>query len=147
MVEMVTLRDIAEQVGVSASAVSLVLNDRDRGRIRADVAERIREVAAELGYVPNLFARGLKTRQSLTIVVLDGRPNDPGVWVDWVVPDEAGGVRTATERLFAAGHRRIGFCNVADAIFVARKLRRTGYETVLRKAGLTIDPALVVEAA
>lgn len=70
---MVTLRDIAEQVGVSVSAVSLVLNDRGGGRVRADVAQRIREVAAELGYIPNLLARGLKTRQSLTVGLISDR--------------------------------------------------------------------------
>ncbi|MFF0344776.1 LacI family DNA-binding transcriptional regulator [Kribbella sp. NPDC004875] len=223
---MVTLRDIAEQAGVSVSSVSLVLNDRDRGRIRADVAERIRELAAELGYVPNLLARGLKTKQSLTIglvsdgvasipfatemlagaqlaaaddgfllmlidtvghpevegpatrallqrniealivaaefhrdvdvplvpnslpaVVLDGRPKDPGSRADWVVPDEVGGARAATERLIAAGHRRVAFCNVADPMFVARVLRRTGYEKAMRAAGLAVDEALIVEAA
>jgi LacI family transcriptional regulator len=73
MVFMVTLRDIAEQVGVSVSAVSLVLNDRGGGRVRADVAQRIREVAAELGYIPNLLARGLKTRQSLTVGLISDR--------------------------------------------------------------------------
>jgi LacI family transcriptional regulator len=226
MAEMVTLRDIAEQVGVSVSAVSLVLNDRARGRIRADVAVRIRAVADELGYVPNLLARGLKTRQSLTIglvsdgvasipfagqmlagaqlaaaeqdyllmlidtvghpevegpatrallqrniealiiaaefhrdvelplvpnslpiVVLDGRPKDPHAVADWVVPDEVGGARAATERLLAAGHRRIAFCGIADASFVARELRRTGYEKALEAYGVGLDPSLIVEAA
>lgn len=223
---MVTLRDIAEQVGVSVSAVSLVLNDRGGGRVRADVAQRIREVAAELGYIPNLLARGLKTRQSLTVglisdrvasipfagqmlagaqvaaaeeeyllmlidtagdprlegpavrallqrniegliiaaefhrdveipllphsipaVVLDGRPKDPSARVDWVVPDEVGGAYTATRHLVEAGHRRIAFCNVADSMFVARKLRRDGYEKALIEAGLEVDTALIVEAA
>ena len=223
---MVTLRDIAEQVGVSVSAVSLVLNDRARGRIRADVATQIREVAAELGYVPNLLARGLKTRQSLTIglvtdgaasipfagqmlagaqlaaaeqeyllmlidtvghpevegpatrallqrniealiiaaefhrdvelplvpnslpiVVLDGRPKDRRAGADWVVPDEVGGAQAATERLLAAGHRRIAFCNIADPVFVARELRRTGYEKALAAYGVGVDPGLIVEAA
>ncbi|GAA3085007.1 LacI family DNA-binding transcriptional regulator [Kribbella aluminosa] len=223
---MVTLRDIAEQVGVSVSSVSLVLNERGRGRVRPEVAAEIRRVAAELGYVPNLLARGLKTKQSLTIglisdgvasipfagqmlagaqlaaadegfllmlidtvghpeveapaarallqrniealvvaaefhrdvelplvpnalpiVVLDGRPKDPGARADWVVPDEVGGARTATERLIAAGHHRIAFCNVTDPVFVARELRRTGYEKALREAGIDVDPALVVEAA
>ncbi|WP_253182739.1 LacI family DNA-binding transcriptional regulator [Arthrobacter sp. SW1] len=70
---LVTLRDIANEVGVSVSAVSLVLNDRGEGRVNANVAERIRAVADELGYVPNLLARGLKTKQSLTIGLLSDR--------------------------------------------------------------------------
>ncbi|MEE9097802.1 LacI family DNA-binding transcriptional regulator [Pseudarthrobacter phenanthrenivorans] len=67
---LVTLRDIAKEVGVSISAVSLVLNDRGDGRVNAEAAARIRAVAEELGYVPNLLARGLKTKQSLTIGLL-----------------------------------------------------------------------------
>ncbi|MFF2028846.1 LacI family DNA-binding transcriptional regulator [Arthrobacter sp. NPDC058192] len=70
---MLTMRDIATHVGVSVSTVSLVLNDRDGGRVRADVAQRIRQVADELGYVPNLLARGLKTRQTRTIGLLSDR--------------------------------------------------------------------------
>jgi LacI family transcriptional regulator len=64
---MLTMRDIATHVGVSVSTVSLVLNDRDRGRVKPGIAMRIRDVADELGYVPNQLARSLKTRQSHTI--------------------------------------------------------------------------------
>ncbi|UNX53744.1 LacI family DNA-binding transcriptional regulator [Georgenia sp. TF02-10] len=64
---MLTMKDIAEELGVSVSTVSLVLNDRDRGRVRQDIADRVRARAEELGYVPNLLARGLKTRRSRTI--------------------------------------------------------------------------------
>ncbi|UFU06358.1 LacI family DNA-binding transcriptional regulator [Ruania halotolerans] len=75
---MLTLRDIADQVGVSPSAVSLVLNDRDSGRVNSAVAERIRAVAAELGYVPNMLARGLRTKQSQTLGLLaDGLASSP----------------------------------------------------------------------
>lgn len=90
----------------------------------------------ELPLVPN----------SLPIVVLDGRPEDPLAGADWVVPDEVGGAQAATELLLAAGHRRIAFCNIADSMFVARELRRTGYEKALRAYGVDVDPALIVEA-
>lgn len=75
---LVTLRDIANEVGVSISAVSLVLNDRGDGRVNPASAARIRAVADDLGYVPNLLARGLKTKQSLTIGLLaDGVASTP----------------------------------------------------------------------
>jgi LacI family transcriptional regulator len=64
---MLTLKDIAEHIGVSISTVSLVLNDRDAGRVKPDVAERIRSTAATMGYVPNQLARSLKTRQTHTL--------------------------------------------------------------------------------
>ncbi|TQJ34656.1 LacI family DNA-binding transcriptional regulator [Arthrobacter sp. SLBN-122] len=75
---LVTLKDIAKEVGVSISAVSLVLNDRGDGRVNPEASARIRAVADDLGYVPNLLARSLKTKQSLTIGLLsDGVASTP----------------------------------------------------------------------
>jgi len=67
---MLTMKDIAAHVGVSVSSVSLVLSGRGEGRVNASVAERIKSVADELGYVPNQLARSLKTKQSRTIGVV-----------------------------------------------------------------------------
>ncbi|NDL59877.1 substrate-binding domain-containing protein [Phytoactinopolyspora mesophila] len=64
---MATLKDVAAAAGVSVATVSLVLNGRDAGRVKATVSERVRQAAAELGYAPNLLARSLKTRQTHTI--------------------------------------------------------------------------------
>ncbi|MBO9706362.1 MAG: substrate-binding domain-containing protein, partial [Arthrobacter sp.] len=83
----------------------------------------------------------------LPVVVLDGTPGPEERAADWVVPDEAGGAAAATRHLLEAGHRRIAMCNLADERYVARRLRREGYETALRAAGLTPDPELHVEAA
>ena len=46
----VTIQEIAEASGVSRGTVDRVLNCR--GRVKADVAERVRQVARDLGYVP-----------------------------------------------------------------------------------------------
>ncbi|MGX5770349.1 LacI family DNA-binding transcriptional regulator [Microbacterium trichothecenolyticum] len=67
---MITLKDLAAAVGVSPSAVSLVLNDRHHGRVNAKTAERIRHAADDMGYIPNQLARGLKTKRTHTIGVL-----------------------------------------------------------------------------
>ena len=53
---MVTMKQIANRAGVSISTVSLVLNNRDIGRVSPDVAERVRDIAAELGYLTNRLA-------------------------------------------------------------------------------------------
>ena len=53
-----------------------------------------------------------------------------------VVPDERTGGRRATERLLAAGHRRIGFINL-DPDIPAAVGRLTGYHEVLQEAGIT----------
>mgnify|MGYP001033345697 CR=1 FL=1 len=75
---MVTLKDLAAVVGVSSSAVSLVLNDRHHGRINSATAELIRETADRLGYVPNGLARSLRTGRTHTIGVLsDGVASVP----------------------------------------------------------------------
>lgn len=46
----VTIRQIAEAVGISRGTVDRALNNR--GRINPELAEKIRQVADELGYVP-----------------------------------------------------------------------------------------------
>ncbi|WP_018143840.1 LacI family DNA-binding transcriptional regulator [Alloscardovia criceti] len=58
---MTTMKDISTLVGVSVSTVSLVLNNRDAGRVNADTAAQIRQVAQDLGYKPNQMARSLRT--------------------------------------------------------------------------------------
>lgn len=65
-----TLRSVARAAGVHASTVSRALNDGTRHLVAADVAERIREVAAELGYRSNPLAASLRTRRSRTVGVL-----------------------------------------------------------------------------
>lgn len=65
----VTMQQIADLVGVSRGTVDRALNNR--GRIRPEVAEKIREVAKELGYHPNIAAKALSTaRQPLKIGVI-----------------------------------------------------------------------------
>ncbi len=61
------LKDIAEKVGVSTALVSYVLNNKKEGRIKKSVAERIKEVAAELNYRTNQIAKSLKTNKTFTI--------------------------------------------------------------------------------
>jgi DNA-binding LacI/PurR family transcriptional regulator len=68
---MVTLKNIAENTGVSIGTVSAVLNKK-RGGIRVGEATRLRvmEVARKLNYKPNTIARGLRTGRSYLIGVL-----------------------------------------------------------------------------
>ncbi|WP_284292892.1 LacI family DNA-binding transcriptional regulator [Luteimicrobium album] len=56
-----TQADVARQAGVSVSIVSAVINDRQYGNIRVSDAtrQRVRKAVQELGYAPNLAARGL----------------------------------------------------------------------------------------
>jgi len=73
VVHRVTLRDIANQVGVHTSTVSRVLNSGQRSKVSDNLAERVAAVAKELGYRPNPLAYGLKTNRtgSIGVVVPD----------------------------------------------------------------------------
>ncbi|WP_229661825.1 LacI family DNA-binding transcriptional regulator [Phycicoccus endophyticus] len=90
------MKDIAAELGVSVSTVSLVLNNRDQGRVNSAVAQRIRDRAEELGYVPNLLARGLKTKRSHTLGLLADRV----ATVPFAGPMLAGAQRAAWEEGF-----------------------------------------------
>jgi LacI family transcriptional regulator len=65
----VTLRDVANRVGVSAMTVSRALSPKAH-LVNSETARRCREVASEMGYIPNLMARGLRGEQLQTIVML-----------------------------------------------------------------------------
>ena len=69
-----TLEDVARKAGVSKSTVSRVVNGDPR--VRAAVAERIREAVAELGYVPNQAARRLVTRRNNAVAVVVTEPQN-----------------------------------------------------------------------
>lgn len=64
MAKRITLADIAARTGLSASTVSMVLNNRPGSRIPEATAQRVREIAQELGYAPDRTARGLRTGRS-----------------------------------------------------------------------------------
>jgi DNA-binding LacI/PurR family transcriptional regulator len=71
----VTTRDVAARAGVSQPTVSLVLSRSAHARVAPETRERVLKAAAELGYRPNVLARGLVQRRSyaLGIVVPDIR--------------------------------------------------------------------------
>lgn len=71
----VTIKDIAKVANVSHTTVSRAL--RGHPAIAPQTAARIREIADELGYVPNTAARGLKTSRSGILGVIVRRIVDP----------------------------------------------------------------------
>jgi DNA-binding LacI/PurR family transcriptional regulator len=67
----VTLKVLAQHLGLSPAAVSLVINDSPAAQsIPARTQDRIRAAARELGYRPNQLARSLRSRRSNTVAVL-----------------------------------------------------------------------------
>ncbi|MDD3787898.1 MAG: LacI family DNA-binding transcriptional regulator [Petrimonas sp.] len=66
--ERVSLKMIANELGVSIATVSLVLNGKNKnGRVSQGMSQKIIDKAAELNYVPNNFAKSLKMGRSKTI--------------------------------------------------------------------------------
>src|SRR5579863_3049626 len=67
----VTLKAVAEHVGLTPGTVSAVLNDSPSARsIPQDTKNRIHAAAKELDYRPNFFARTLRNKRTYTIGVI-----------------------------------------------------------------------------
>ncbi|MFW0785922.1 LacI family DNA-binding transcriptional regulator [Gordonia sp. CPCC 206044] len=71
-----TLREIAERAGVHVSTASRVLRQPEPADGWSASAQRVREVARELGYHPNLWAASLRTRKTTTLGVVMTRLTD-----------------------------------------------------------------------
>ena len=70
----VSLKDIAEKVGVSTALVSYVLNGKEKEkRVGAELVVKIRRVLKEMNYKPNFIARSLRhgTTQTIGLIVTD----------------------------------------------------------------------------
>ena len=63
---MVTIRDIAQATGVSATTVSNVIHGKDN-RVSAETIQKINDAIKQLGYVPNMSARSLVSSSSKVI--------------------------------------------------------------------------------
>src|SRR5436190_23269063 len=61
----ITIKDVAHRASVSVATVSAVMNGNKY--VSPELAERVRESIADLGYKRNNFARGLKTQVSHSI--------------------------------------------------------------------------------
>jgi LacI family transcriptional regulator len=66
-----TIRDIAEAAGVSAMAVSAVLNGTGKNvKVSAEKADLIRRIALELRYRPNHLARSFRSQRTNMVAVV-----------------------------------------------------------------------------
>ncbi len=111
-----TIKDVAEAAGVSAMAVSAVLNGT-KGNVKVSPvkAELIRKVARELNYRPNHLAQSLRSRETKTIALVfqhldrfgDDRPYFPQLF-NGVLPTlfEAGYTMALCPKLIEDGDTR-----------------------------------------
>ncbi len=78
--EVVTLRQLAEYVGLTPGTVSAVLNNAPSARtIPQRTKDRILAAAEELRYRPNFFARTLRKKRTYTIGVIAKEIGDPSL--------------------------------------------------------------------
>ncbi len=69
--EVVTLKAVAQYLGLTPGTVSAVLNDSPSARsIPQETKNRIHNAAKELNYRPNFFARTLRNKRTYTIGVI-----------------------------------------------------------------------------
>jgi LacI family transcriptional regulator len=74
----VTLRHLANHLGLSPATVSLVLNQAPTAAsIPAETQERIFAAARELHYRPNYLARSLRSRRTFSLGVLVPEISEP----------------------------------------------------------------------
>lgn len=64
----VTLKDVAEKLGISAMTVSRALSGKEH-LVSPETVQRCKEAAQEMGYLPNLMARSLRGEQLNTVVL------------------------------------------------------------------------------
>ena len=73
-----TLKTVAEHVGLTSGTVSVVLNDSPAARsLPQETKDRILAAARELNYRPNFFARSLRVKRTHTIGVITLEIGDP----------------------------------------------------------------------
>jgi LacI family transcriptional regulator len=128
---MVTLVDIARQTNTSVSTVSRVLSGGAMSsRISKETRQRVKEVAEQLGYRPNLVARSLRTRKTYTIALL----------VSDVANPFFGQIGSLIERSLAVHGYSLMLCNTAEDIE-----KEAAYLRVIAAKG--IDGLIVVPLA
>ena len=114
-----TLEDVAQAAGVSRALVSLVV--RDSPRVSVESRQRVSAAATKLGYRPNLMARNLASRRTLTIGVLLNDLHNP--WFAEVTD----GIHDAAERhgyqlILASGRRNARLESRALDTFLASRV-------------------------
>jgi LacI family transcriptional regulator len=91
MKKKVSLKDVAEHLGVSTALVSYVMNNKEKkARVSAEMADKVRKAAALLNYQPNLIAKSLKSGKTNTIGLIVADISNPFFsGIARVIEDEA----------------------------------------------------------
>ena len=103
-----TVRDVAQRADVSVATVSVVLNNPSGGTVRVaeETRRRVLAAAAELGYVANQAARGLRRGKSEQLCLVMRWPDSP--WAQQLASDVSrfGEPRGYSTMMFVGGDWR-----------------------------------------
>ena len=93
----VTIREVAQDAGVSLQTVSRVINDGPN--VRPQMREKVQASIERLGYVPSLAAQRMSGTRSYTILAINDRERTLSDWRerqgrDWVDQMLLGGILT-----------------------------------------------------
>jgi LacI family transcriptional regulator len=96
----VTIRDVAEDAGVSLQTVSRVINGGPN--VRPQVRDKVRASIERLGYVPSLAAQRMSGSRSYIILAINDRERTLADWrerrgTDWVDQMLLGGILTCSK--------------------------------------------------
>jgi LacI family transcriptional regulator len=152
----VTLHDVAAAAGVSKSTVSRILDER-LPQSDSETAQRVRQVAAELGYIRDISAASLRRGKTMTIGVVVPRLTDTVMAMLYealaqacrrsgqfvivaTTDDEPDADRAAAEALL---HRRVdglvlSTARTGDGFFEELAARRVPYVLALRTNGQSL---------
>lgn len=70
MSKRVTIAEVANLAGVHKATVSRALNSQTEHQVNAATVKRVQRAAKQIGYIPNIMARGLRTSLSMTVGVI-----------------------------------------------------------------------------
>ena len=73
----ISMREVATRAGVSESTVSLVLSDKKGTRVAVETQQRVREIAKEMNYRPNSFARSIARQKTDTLRLICSSHDNP----------------------------------------------------------------------
>ncbi|MEO3791967.1 LacI family DNA-binding transcriptional regulator [Nonomuraea sp. B10E15] len=138
---MSSLRDVAERAQVAISTVSAALNGTRP--VAAGTRRRIEQAAAELGYRPNLLARGLQSKRTRILALLYPAPRSGFGLTEM---EFATGAAEAAREL---GHHLLLSPEHADPIEELRHLTGVGLVegVLLMEVGLDDERASFLSAA
>ncbi len=96
----VTIREVAQDAGVSLQTVSRVINDEPN--VRPQMRDRVQSSIDRLGYVPSLAAQRMSGSRSYIILAINDRERTLADWrerqgTDWVDQMLLGGILTCSK--------------------------------------------------